>query len=474
MISSRNALSSLEHAIRGVRRDEDNLAAVLRNASKELAELRTQQAEAFRTLARLRLDAIKQGEVIGQIDAVEAKALGMIEQWQKRLDEAMADRSSLQNRIAAAEEDRLKKVDAVEGAVHTIDDLKEAAESEIEADDEWRAEHQKLAAAAAVAKAADEKAANAEADFDNKGRPYKADSLFMYLWNAGYGTSRYRAGALTRFFDGRIARLIGYETARQDYHMLTEIPKKLRQHAQYVAEKAEAEEITLEAIERRLLEARGIGELEDKLEKAHGVLTKAENRLSELRVAFEQRAEEDKILLDPERDSTYRDAVEMLARTLEREDLDRLWREAKQTRTTEDEGLISQLEKNFDRVRDVDRQIAETRQAIVELAEKRAELEHSRDRFYRSGYDDPIGGFSNGDMIGEVIGGILAGAIKSRQLDDLFDQGYRQRRRRSSGSLGGGIRFPSGPVRGPWTGGGSIGGPRGPSRPGGFRTTGGF
>ena len=75
MISSRNALSSLEQALRGIRRDEENLSGVLRNASEELASVRTRQADAFRALARLLLDALKQGEVFGQIDTVEARAL---------------------------------------------------------------------------------------------------------------------------------------------------------------------------------------------------------------------------------------------------------------------------------------------------------------------------------------------------------------------------------------------------------------
>ncbi|MGA9441973.1 MAG: hypothetical protein WBV18_00885 [Methyloceanibacter sp.] len=472
MISSRNALSSLEQALRGIRRDEDNLAGVLRNASEELAALRTRQADAFRELARLRLDALKQGEIFDQIDNVEAKALELIQQWQKRVDKAMADRKALERQIAKAEDERLVKVDEVDAAIQAIEDLKDAAEAEIEADDDWRTQRENLAKAAAIAKAADAKAANAEADLDDKGKPYKADPLFMYLWNASYGTSRYEAGGLTRFFDAKIARLIGFEHARQDYRMLTEITKRLRQHAKYVAEKAEAEDIALEKVERGLLNARGMGELESRLEKLHEALIDAEGRLDELRAAFEGRAQEDKILLDPRRDSTYRGAVEMLAKALEREDLNQLWREAKQTSTGEDESLVSQLNQYVSRIRDIESQIAEARQAIVRLSERRAELENSRDRFYRSGYDNPIGGFSNGDAIGEVIGGILAGALESGQLGDLFDVGYRQRRRPHRGNLGGALRLPS---SGPWTAGGTIGSrPRGRSRPGGFRTTGGF
>ncbi|MEM9590162.1 MAG: hypothetical protein AAF967_02360, partial [Pseudomonadota bacterium] len=84
MLSSRNALSSLEQALRSARRDEDNLSGVLRNASEELATLKARQAEAFRALARVRLDALKQGDIVDQIDAAEAKALDLMRQWQER------------------------------------------------------------------------------------------------------------------------------------------------------------------------------------------------------------------------------------------------------------------------------------------------------------------------------------------------------------------------------------------------------
>src|SRR3954468_17364573 len=61
---------------------------------------------------------------------------------------------------------------------------------------------------------AEEKAAQAEADRDEKRRPYEADPLFMYLWRRRYGTRDYQASNLVRFFDRKVAHLIDFETAR--------------------------------------------------------------------------------------------------------------------------------------------------------------------------------------------------------------------------------------------------------------------
>ena len=78
----------------------------------------------------------------------------------------------------------------------------------------------------------------------------------MYLWQRRYLTPDYAAGVITRMLDGRVARLIGYGDARSNYFMLTELPLRLRQHADEQARIAEAEldkirRLEAEASERR-------------------------------------------------------------------------------------------------------------------------------------------------------------------------------------------------------------------------------
>ena len=79
---------------------------------------------------------------------------------------------------------------------------------------------------------AEAKAVQAEADREEKRRPYEADPLFMYLWRRRYGTRDYRASNLVRYFDRKVAHLIGFETARINYAMLMELPDRLREHAE--------------------------------------------------------------------------------------------------------------------------------------------------------------------------------------------------------------------------------------------------
>jgi hypothetical protein len=82
-----------------------------------------------------------------------------------------------------------------------------------------------------VIRNAEEKAAQAEADRAEKRRPYEADPLFMYLWRRRFGTRDYDATNFVRYFDRKVAHLIGYEAARVNYAMLMELPERLREHA---------------------------------------------------------------------------------------------------------------------------------------------------------------------------------------------------------------------------------------------------
>ena len=83
-----------------------------------------------------------------------------------------------------------------------------------------------------IIRRAEEKASRAEADREEKRRPYEADPLFMYLWRRGFGTRDYRASPLVRYFDRKVAHHIGYEAARVNYTMLLELPDRLREHAE--------------------------------------------------------------------------------------------------------------------------------------------------------------------------------------------------------------------------------------------------
>lgn len=78
--------------------------------------------------------------------------------------------------------------------------------------------------------AVESKVAQADRDLLEKRVPYEADPLFMYLWRREFGTSAYQSTGIVRFLDRKIAHMIGYDAARQNYRVLTELPVRIREH----------------------------------------------------------------------------------------------------------------------------------------------------------------------------------------------------------------------------------------------------
>jgi ATP-dependent exoDNAse (exonuclease V) alpha subunit len=220
MISGREALSSLQNALAGARRDEDRLVAMLNSASEEAGRLRASQAEAYRALARIRLDEISRDDVSQKLDSVERAALELLDKRKASLERAAETRRALMARIDEAQAIRADAVARLEIALEAVDDQRERTQARLESDEAWVAQRRALSHAKDVARGAAEKAERSEAEKAEKTRPYEADRLFVYLWKRGLGTPAYRRSGLVRYFDGRIARLIGYDEARPNYFML--------------------------------------------------------------------------------------------------------------------------------------------------------------------------------------------------------------------------------------------------------------
>lgn len=467
MISARQALNDIERAILGVRRDEDRLVAMLADTKAEGDRLRTEKADAFRALARLRLDAIARDEVVGELDSVERRARAALDKRRDRLAELKASREGASKKLEDLEDQREQAMKLRDAAIETVETKTDAVEARLAMEDEWKRLTLVVEAAEATATAAEDKRRQAEEDRAVKGKPYEDDRLFMYLWLRGYGTSVYRAGPLARYFDGKVARLAGYDAARVNYFMLTEIPLRLAEHAERLKADVAAAVAARQAHERAALEVDGIKPLEAAVADADRALAKVETDIARVRSDVDSIDRETAAALDDNGDPAVRGVLDDLAGTLARADMVELVRRAEATPTPEDDRIVKQLRQiERDLVR-VDAQAEELRRTSIDMATKRQELEHSRDFFRRSGYDRPNGSFSNGDMIGNLIGGIISGAITAAVLEGAFRDGYRRQeshRRDDFGGPWGGGGFGTG---GGFGGGGDSGGD-------GFRTGGGF
>ena len=324
MISGRQALAHIEQTIEKMRRQEAQLEQDYAAATEEVGRLRLQLTESFRELARLKMDALKQEQVIGELDAAERQALNLLNSRREALRQLTERRRQTEERVRQAEAARQTAVDVLEKILEQVETIRRNVEAKVSIDAEWIIARAQVNQVTGQAQQAEKKAVQAEADRDEKRRPYEEDKLFMYLWNRKFGTAEYRAGHFTRTMDRLVARVVGYDKARANYALLNEIPERLREHSRRILHQLRAEREKLTALERKALVEAGIEAAEGEVAKARDALANAEHGLAEAQVSLAKldRTYDASVL---EGDAPYREAVELLAAADKREDVDQLY-----------------------------------------------------------------------------------------------------------------------------------------------------
>lgn len=472
MISGRDALRQLEQAIAEARDDEHRLDDALQTATGKAEEARANQAGAFRRLARVRLDSLADTTVGATLDRTEREALAILAEKRKAVAEIAEKRKAANRELADAQGRRHEvagRLEAISDKIHALDAATRAKLPKVA---EWVAADGVVREAETVAARAEAKAKQAEADRAEKGKPFEADRLFMYLWENGFGTSAYGASFFARYFDRKVARLCNFIEARPNYAMLLEIPVRLKAHAERLRAEVVDRTAVRTAIERKALEADGIEALEAEFGRVKAEIDAGNKGISATQSDLATLdASHDRLVTGEDPDLTR--ALDGVAASLAATDLKTLYAQAFATPTPDDEKIVREIETLGKTVEAAEHEIATTRNAISEVSRRRSDLEETRDRFLRSGYDRPGVTFNNENMLGNVIGGIIGGIVSSPELWRVILGGYQAPRGRDDGWIGGGPRVPDG---GDWFGGGGGGGGGGGfgGGGGGFTTGGGF
>ena len=426
MLSGRDTLNELNSTLKTARRELERLDRQLQASSITVASNQQQQTQALKRMAATRLDAMRQGQVIDRLDSADYKVSELLEQRQDALVTLNEQTAQARAALQALEERRDTLHDDVDVAAQQLAEREAAVQSMLETDVRFQAQLDATQKADAVAVSAAEKAEIVAEDRREKGKPYESDSLFMYLWNRGYGTSEYRANPLARLLDAWVARLCKYRDARPNYWMLREIPQRLQEHANSKRNDAEREIEKLQAIEEEAARAGGVQDARAALENAEQLqdevdeqIARAEAGLRELEVEQSRFAAGD--------DRYLAECLSLFAETLERRDVSDLTRLARATMTTEDDAIVDDiraLRRDDAALRD---ELDNNRSRHKEHLKRVQELEQVRQRFKKNRYDDLRSEFDKGDVISSMIREVLGGAIRGGALWNVIRQSQRYR-----------------------------------------------
>jgi hypothetical protein len=409
-LSGPDALRSLDEALRDIRREEDEIAKRLARSAERVTKIRETEGELFRQLAAVRLDPATQADLSGRLSQAEIRAREMLKQHALDLAATESALKGLDKIIAALTSERAGLLVEVEKHQGELRALSARIETSIAQDPAYAAKQKSVADLMAIAAEATSKTKQADSDRELKGRPYREDPLFMYLWDRGFGTKDYHANTVTAWLDGLIARRIGYAEARPNYIMLNEIPLRLREHAERQAANAAAAQAELEALQNAAIDASGGKPMRVALETAQARIGTIDAKMVEAQDDRDEQTKKQRQLAQGG-DPAFSEAISALAEGLGREDIKNLLAEARLTHTGQDDTIIAQIDDARQRARDELADTGDQQARLKTLAARRRELEDIQYEFKKSGYDDPRSSFREDRLVGDLLNDFLKGAI---------------------------------------------------------------
>ncbi|WP_147275995.1 hypothetical protein [Pelagibacterium lacus] len=480
-------MRALDDALRDIRREEDDITRRIARTNERIGKLRETELTHLRDLARIRLDPETQAQLSGTLSRAEEQARTMLKSHAAAMAEnekALAEKEATLTRLSREREERLAEAGSAQAQ---IDALAEAVEAGLGADAEFRALTTSFAESETIAIEADRKADKAEADREEKGRPYREDPLFLYLWERGYATPDYKAGNITRLLDNWVARLVDFHKARPNYAMLNAIPERLREHADRVEADVVAIETAMADRRRAALDQAGGKPARETLEAASARLTAIDAEILAIEDERDTLTAEQKRLADGT-DPAFGEAVEVLSGAIRDTDVERLIADARATRTPEDDAIVARLQDSRRRMAEEQSELEEERTRLKTLESRRRELEDIEFEFKRSRYDDPRSRFGDEKLVGDFLTDFLKGGMTAATYWDKWHQSQDwsgtsgpivpSSRPSASRKSGGGFTLPPGGFSPRPSSGGGRGGFSRPRSGGfggkGFKTGGGF
>lgn len=472
MTSGRQAYADLNRQVERLRGEVAGLSKRLSGFTQQAERAQADESRETARLAQFRLDELAARRVGDSLGSAEREAMVQMAHKQVAQERCETDIAASVERQQALEAQRQQQVAERDALLDAFEQQHAAVANATRAGDAWQQLDERADRLAGQAALARDKATLAQSDRTEKGKPYEADKLFVYLWRRQYGSAGYRAGALTRALDGWVAGLIGYRDASRNYRLLIALPDHLQRHADALEAQATTARTELEQFERQALEEAGVLALEAQL-------TEAEKRIDELAANVAAEEKNHTVLLQRRgeladgTDEYTRKALAALTRVIAAAPTDTLQQAARRTASDHDDRVVAGIEHARETHGRLANEIEKHKREHDERLNALARVEELRRRFRNQRYDGGDSEIDDDLDWDDMLGGVLRGVLEMTRAWERVQRHQRFKIPRGmrlpgglpgvfggsgrSGGFGGGI----------FKGGGGFGG-------GGFRSGGGF
>lgn len=455
MLPGTAALKNIDQTLQTIRNDVVRLDAQLTQITEDLAGKQRQRLKTINDIAAIRLQEIQAGTLSKDLNSADQQAAQLLEQRKDALLKLNLEIEEFNTQIANAEQARALELERVNDLSQQVVDCEARVQEQLKQDQVYLEQLEVSRAAESVAAEAQQKVEHAQQDMAEKARPYEQDPLFMYLWQRGYGTTEYKAGLFARFMDGWVARTIKYEPARVNFWNLTEIPKRLGEHADRVANQADEEYMALQQIELDALKAAGIKSLETALSTQREKLDDQDDQLETLEDDLNQSLAQRNQFYAGADDYLSR-SVSTLTEALDHQDLHRVRQYVEETHSMTDDQMLIDLRSLDQASQNMKADLSDVRSMHDNKLSRLSELEQVRRKFKNSRFDDVRSGFGNESLLAGILGQFLQGLVSGSEVWRVIKRNQRYRDIASQPDFGSGGLGDFGDL----LGGGAMGGGR--------------
>jgi len=441
-----HTLMEIDQSLQGARQSLHSLADQINKGGENALLFRQQESQAYRELAQIRLDHLQSKTLTEQLQYSEKQALDLLEQRQTYLTELINKINQAEQVLSDSEKNRQNQAQNLTEKVENLEQLLAKIHQQLALQADYQQQQSKTQKAVVQASFANEKRQQAAAEESNKGKPYRLDQLFMYLWHLKFGTNAYQVTGKTRYLDQWLAHFIGYEALRQNYAMLQEIPKRLKAHADDLTEKANQQLKILKELQQIAEKKEAVPEQEALITKEQQALEKIDQMITKQESDYNLLVAERSLTLSGQ-DPYFKQALEALVTTFRDKAIFQLRQEAAETPAWQDDQIVE----NLLELREEKKVIEENLQHYQKLHSNQLErvkgLESIRLKFKQNHYDQTNSRFSEGAMTSVLLQEFLRGAVNTADLWQSIqrNQRFEQRRQRvqySHNRGGGGFNLP--------------------------------
>ena len=437
MWAGTSALQSIDRALHSVRSEAVQINSQLSNLTNVVSVNQRQRLLVIEKIAQVRLSAIEYGELNVSLTAADKKALETLKLREQKLKQVNVTIEELNQSVVDAEKKREQLLFNVNELAEQLVDIEADVQTRLSKDTTYLAQLNKATEANAVSNEAEQKVSRAQEDMAEKAKLYQADKLFMYLWERKFGTPDYRAGFFARFMDTRVANLIKYNQTRVNFWNLTEIPKRLEDHADHVSNLADQEHEALQQLELDALSEAGADKLEDSIEQARESLDACDDEIESLENQLNNAINERASFVAGE-DSYLKESLSIITQALQANNMAAINRYVSATHSLTDDQLVVDLHNIDTEIKNALGNLEDIKRLQYSQSTKLSELEMVRRQFKNARYDDVRSGFNNQSLLVDALSQFVGGLVDGSDLWNVLKRNQRYRQTRSSPTFGSG------------------------------------